>query len=466
MANTTPMPSNLSMAAKLSPPTEMNVEAQQLERQRQMAYLMQQQGMTAPDGQMVSGRYVAPSPTQYVSKLAQALLGRTSLEDADRKQADLAQRSNQMLIDGLRNYQSASQGTPAQTITQDPQEVAQAFDTEGMTVPQDKVIPAQPGSKQAALAQLLQSGHPALQQLGMAEMLKKPESAFNKIDPKDFTQESVAKFATSQNYADLVPARKMEVAPSGVAYNPYAVQPGAVFNDPNKIMSLGPDGQPTVNQPFVAAKKDIARAGKTDVNVKTDVKMGESLGAQVGPMMKDSTAIAEGAVKQVDAAQRVVKAIESGNVMTGPTTTLRLKGAQIAQMLGIGGKDDAEMIANTRQTIRGFAELTLQGRQQMKGQGAITESEGALATKAMSGDIDDLTGPEIIQLAKASERAARFNYAEHTRKLKVMQENPALQGIAPFYQGPAMPEPIVVPSRPAPTAPASAATSKTRVVDW
>jgi hypothetical protein len=446
MASTTPMPSNLSMAAKLSPPTEMNVEAQQLERQRQMAYLMQQQGMTAPDGQMVSGRYVAPSATQYVSKLAQALLGRTSLEDADRKQADLAQRSNQMLIDGLRNYQSAQQGTPAQTITQDPQEVAQAFDTEGMTVPQDKAIPAQPGSKQAALAQLLQSGHPALQQLGMAEMLKKPESVFNKVDPKDFTQESVAKFAVTNNYADLVPARKMEVTTGGSVYNPYSVKPGTNFNDPNKLIQLDTDGNAVVNQPLVDAKKAISKAGATNVQVKTDVKTGESLAAQVGPMMKDSTSIADGAVKQVDAAQRVVKAIESGNVMTGPTTTLRLKGAQIAQMLGIGGKDDAERIANTRQTIRGFAELTLQGRQQMKGQGAITESEGALATKAMSGDIDDLTGPEIIQLAKASERAARFNYAEHTRKLKVMQENPALQGIAPFYQGPAMPAEAAIPA--------------------
>ena len=56
----------------------------------------------------------------------------------------------------------------------------------------------------------------------------------------------------------------------------------------------------------------------------------------------------------------------------------------------------------------------------------------------MSGEIS-FTGAEIRQLAQASERAARFNHAEHLRKLKVMQDNPSLQGIAPFYQGPAMP---------------------------
>lgn len=419
---------------------DFQVQQQAIDRQRKMAEALQQQSMQSPDGQMVSGRYVAPSYTQYAAKLAQALSGKSGVEDADKRQSDLAQHSNQMLINGLRNYQSAQQGTPAQTITQDPQEVAQAFDTEGMTVPQDKVIPAQAGNKQAALAQLLQSGHPVLQQLGMAEMMKKPESAFGKVDPKDYTQESIGKFAMTQNHADLVPVRKLDVVGDKVAdlYNPKML--GAGVTKTPEGFKRDASGNLVAEPTWLAAKKEIAKSGKTDVNVKTELKTGESLAGQVGPMMKESVAIAEGAVKQVDAAQRVIQAIESGNVMTGPTATLRLKGAQVAQMLGIGGKDDAEKIANTQQTIRGFAELTLQGRQQMKGQGAITESEGTLAKKAMSGDIDDLTGPEIIQLAKASERAARFNYAEHTRKLKVMQENPALQGIAPFYQGPAMPE--------------------------
>lgn len=187
------------------------------------------------------------------------------------------------------------------------------------------------------------------------------------------------------------------------------------------------------------------KAGATNVSTKTEVKMGESLAGQVGPMMKDSTAIAEGAVKQIDAANRIVQAVDSNNIFAGPGANVRLKVGQIGQMLGVGGTNDAEKIANTRSAVRGLAELTLQGRQQMKGQGAITESEGALAQKAMSGDIEDLTAAEVKQLAKASERAARYNYAEHQRKLQVMQANPALQGIAPFYQGPTLTEPAAAP---------------------
>ena len=78
----------------------------------------------------------------------------------------------------------------------------------------------------------------------------------------------------------------------------------------------------------------------------------------------------------------------------------------------------------------------------MKGQGAITESESALAEKAMSGRIEDLTAAEIRQLSKASERAARFNYGEHQRKLKVMEGNTSLQGLTPFYSGPGIPDEI------------------------
>lgn len=265
------------------------------------------------------------------------------------------------------------------------------------------------------------------------------DSQFGKVDPKDYTPESVQRFAQSRSFGDLVPRSKSEVAPNGMVYDPYNVKPGSVFADPNKPFSVGAGGALMPNTPFQQFELSRAKSSAPNVNVKTDVKMGESLGAQVGPMMKDSTAIAEGAVKQVDAAQRISRAIDTNQVYAGPGAGVRLKVGQVSQMLGVGGKDEAEKIANTRSTVRGLAELTLQGRQQMKGQGAITESEGALAEKAMSGRVEDLTGAEIKQLAKASERAARFNYGEHQRKLKVMQSNPSLQNIAPFYEGPAMP---------------------------
>jgi hypothetical protein len=181
-------------------------------------------------------------------------------------------------------------------------------------------------------------------------------------------------------------------------------------------------------------------------NVKIENKMGEGIAAQIGPMMKDSVDIATGAVKQVDAAKRVVGAIDSGKIIAGPFAGGRVTLAQMGQALGVGGTDAKEQLKNTRDVIRGLAEMTLQGRSQMKGQGAITESEGLLAERANSGKIEDLTIPEIKQLALASERAARFAYAEHERKYQEMLKNPSTASLATYYQGPAMPPAITTPS--------------------
>jgi len=181
-------------------------------------------------------------------------------------------------------------------------------------------------------------------------------------------------------------------------------------------------------------------------NVKIENKMGEGIAAQIGPMMKDSVDIATGAVKQVDAAKRVVGAIDSGKIIAGPFAGGRVTLAQMGQALGVGGADAKQQLANTRDVIRGLAEMTLQGRSQMKGQGAITESEGLLAERANSGKIEDLTIPEIKQLALASERAARFAYAEHERKYQEMLKNPTTSSLATYYQGPAMPPAITTPS--------------------
>lgn len=182
------------------------------------------------------------------------------------------------------------------------------------------------------------------------------------------------------------------------------------------------------------------KAGATNISTKIENKMGEGLAAQVGPMVKDTYQAAQGAVQQIDAAKRIVQAVDGGKIIAGPLAGGRLKVAQVGQMLGVSGKDEAETIANTRQVIRGLSEMTLQGRKQMTGQGAITESEGKLAEKANSGDIADLTPSEIRQLANASARAAKFVYGQHQMNLKELQSDPNTVGLSKFYRVAPMPD--------------------------
>jgi hypothetical protein len=185
---------------------------------------------------------------------------------------------------------------------------------------------------------------------------------------------------------------------------------------------------------FNEFRLENSRAKGVNVSTKVEAKIGDSLAGQVGPMVKDTYTQAQGAVQQADAANRIIKAVDSGKIIAGPLAGGRMKIAQIGQMLGVSGKDESEVIARSREIIRGLSELTLQGRKQMTGQGAITESEGKLAEKAMSGDIADLTPAEIRQLASASARVAKFNYENHQINLQSLSQDPSTASLAKFYK--------------------------------
>lgn len=96
-----------------------------------------------------------------------------------------------------------------------------------------------------------------------------PMGNLAKIDPKDFTPESFGQYLTTGNPGILRPRVKMEIGPAGQAYDPYAIQPGQVFADPNKPFAIGPTGQAVPNLPFQQYEVGRARAGasKTNVNV-------------------------------------------------------------------------------------------------------------------------------------------------------------------------------------------------------
>ena len=182
--------------------------------------------------------------------------------------------------------------------------------------------------------------------------------------------------------------------------------------------------------------KETKRAGATNVVTKIDNKMGEGLAKEVGPMMSASTAAAQGAIQQAKIAQDIDSAISSGKVIAGPGANIRLIGAQIGQLSGLGGKDNAETLSKTRETIQGLAKFTLAGRSALKGQGQISDFEGKLLMRAESGNIEDLTIPEIQVLTKVARRVADAQYKEHNRKMSVLRKNPELSGVADFYDVP------------------------------
>ena len=73
-------------------PPELFEQQQQLNRQQQMAQALMQQGMQQPQGQMVSGRYVAPSFFQNILPLAQMYAGTRMAEKGDKQAVELARQ--------------------------------------------------------------------------------------------------------------------------------------------------------------------------------------------------------------------------------------------------------------------------------------------------------------------------------------------------------------------------------------
>jgi hypothetical protein len=130
---------------------------QQINRQQKMAEMLLQQGMQQPQGQMVSGRYVAPSITQNLAGLANIYMGQRGLEKAEKAQLDLADRLRQQTMQDIQAYGQAAKGTPEQTVY-----------GAGMEGPTMDVTPAVAPNPDKALGILLGSRSPQSQALAQA----------------------------------------------------------------------------------------------------------------------------------------------------------------------------------------------------------------------------------------------------------------------------------------------------------
>lgn len=192
---------------------------------------------------------------------------------------------------------------------------------------------------------------------------------------------------------------------------------------------VGYGSLPEILDPRVQeAKRSIAKAGSPNVSVtpKIEVKTGESVASQVGPMMKDARIAADGAVKMFDSADRIEKAIESGLVSAGPLTSLTMPVKQF-----FAGSTDN--VRQTRQVIKSLAQMSVEARKQLAGQGQVTESEAAAVAKADAGDINDLTVGELRDLVTLTKRASHFTAKSYQEQLGNLGSNEGTKGLVPFY---------------------------------
>lgn len=291
-------------------------------------------------------------------------------------------------------------------------------------------LPAPTNPNQQMLADAARAGALPLADYLKATQPKQVE--FGKIEPKDYTQESLREAMQTGDYTRLVPVRKMDVV-NNQAVNLYNTKPGQVFDtfDPNKPFNLQ-GGQLAPNKAYQNYEMGKARAGATNVSVNTEKSLLNELAGGLGKGITDAKGGAQAALSTIGTVNRLMDALDSGQVMAGPGTTFRQTGLQIGNMLGVAGQNSQEKLLNTRQAIQSLAQLELDAAQQMKGQGQITEAERAIIRRAASGDIDGMTVPELRVLGGILDRTARTKIRSFNQQAQPLVSNLNAAPLAPF----------------------------------
>lgn len=142
-------------------PPELFAQQQQLNRQQQMAQALMQQGQQQPQGQMVSGRYVAPSFFQNVLPLAQMYAGTRIAEKGDKQALDLAAALRKRYGDELSQYQDLM--NPKNTELAGPTPTGAPLMTQNVP------------DRQAANLFAATAYNPALQAVGMKRLTEGPK---------------------------------------------------------------------------------------------------------------------------------------------------------------------------------------------------------------------------------------------------------------------------------------------------
>lgn len=150
---------------------EQMLQQQQILRQQKMAEMLMQQGMQQPQGQMVSGRYVAPSIFQNLAGLANLYVGQQGIKEADQAQIDLAKRLRADESSAMADFLQQKEGRPAEMFA------AQAGPMPtGGNIPIQESRAAIPANPRGAYASLLanEKASPRLQNMAFTKLTEGP----------------------------------------------------------------------------------------------------------------------------------------------------------------------------------------------------------------------------------------------------------------------------------------------------
>jgi len=256
-------------------PPEILGQQQQLNRQQQMAQLLMQQGQQMPQGQMVSGRFVAPSFFQYAAPLFQSYVGKELAEKGDKKALDLAQALRKQYADEMENYLKIQRGQEAT-----PEKYTEMAGPYGEGVGQNNTdipMPVAYKPAQAAVApdpmraNLYGSGayNPVLQQMSAKKLLEGPKyKEITQYNPQTGNTETYRYDENSPNPRETLqflgiskpaisPEAQVRFGDEGIGI-PQQFRGGAAGQPPMQGQPQGQNAVQTPSQPVVGQPRPVS----------------------------------------------------------------------------------------------------------------------------------------------------------------------------------------------------------------
>lgn len=185
---------------------------QEMRRRRlQEAMLQQPQGTQYTGGPY--SRAIPYSPMQGLTSIAQALVAKQSMEGGEKRIEEAIrgqEEKRKRLAESVMKTYTGTPGTPEQPYQLPPE---QQFDGEQIPGLKTAAVPAVPGDPRKAMLEAAASPEtekmaPLIAALEKASA-KPGRSQFSKINPKDFTQDSVQKFEKTGDYNDLISVKQL-----------------------------------------------------------------------------------------------------------------------------------------------------------------------------------------------------------------------------------------------------------------
>lgn len=395
-------------------PPEVALEQQRVTRQQQLANALMQNNQQ-PQGQMVSGRFVAPSFFQNLQPVANMLTGAYLSNKADEKSLALAQQLRDRNKADVESYIGAMTPTTQTTEMAGPYGMSGA----GQNVPMPTATQTQGPDLAKAFRIAYGSYDPALKAMAL-DMIKTqklgPDEALVRQNifgggGTDVIMQGPPK--VGQDLKDAAREAKLDV---------------------NRIDSWSPQDWARVR-----AVESTAALAKRPANIVNIPNFAEKTfaGGLAEDQVKKFSVLQSNAEKAPDVLNNVAeskKILKSGKFFSGSPANVQLEMAKMADAFGLGGADTKTKAANTQTLITNAAGSTLDsiaGSGLGAGQG-FTDKDLKFLQEAKSFRID-MTDTNIKRILDLQERAAKASVNRYNQRLgSLPQQSIQSMGLTPI----------------------------------